>query len=63
MKNEHLVPVNVQDLVEKMKSQYINENERLNYQLRVEAIKEFCENALAKPNTINNFLHKRSKTR
>jgi len=50
MKNLHLVPVNVQDLIEKMLDKNIRENEHQNYVLRVEAIVEFCEEALRKNN-------------
>jgi len=50
MKNLHLVPVNVQDIIEKMLDKNIRENEHQNYVLRVEAIVEFCEEALRKNN-------------
>ena len=42
MKNEHLVPVNIVDLVSKLQDKTLRENEVANYQLRLEAIKEYC---------------------
>jgi hypothetical protein len=50
MKNLHLVPVNVQDIAEKLAQKYISENERSNYILRLEAIRDYCEDALRKSN-------------
>lgn len=41
MKNLHLVPVNVLDLVDKINDSNIRENERNNYVLRLEAIREY----------------------
>lgn len=48
MKNEHLVPVNIVDLVGKLNDKTLRENEVANYQLRLEAIKEYCSIALNK---------------
>jgi len=48
MKNEHLVPVNIIDLVNKLNDKTLRENELMNYQLRLEAIKEYCSVALHK---------------
>jgi hypothetical protein len=48
MKNEHLLPVNIIDLVEKLNDKNIRENERFNYQLRIEAISAYCAEALVK---------------
>lgn len=48
MKNEHLVPVNIVDLVNKLNDKTLRENEVMNYQLRLEAIKEYCSIALHK---------------
>ena len=45
-KNLHLVPINIQDLIEKMMDKNTRENERMNYALRVEAIRDFCTEAL-----------------
>ena len=46
--NTHLIPVAVLDLVNKMQDKNINENERMNYQLRVEAIRDFCSQSVMK---------------
>ena len=46
MKNEHLVPVNVIDLVNKINDKNIRENEHQNYVLRVEAIRDYCDESL-----------------
>lgn len=46
MKNDHLVPINVQDLITKALDKNLNENERMNYQLRVEAIRDRCQSAV-----------------
>ena len=51
MKNLHLVPVNILDLVEKINDNNIRENERNNYVLRLEAILEYtttCLNAYSR---------------
>ena len=48
MKNLHLVPINVQDICEKLFDKNIRENEHQNYLLRVEAIREYCDEALRK---------------
>lgn len=47
MKNEHLIPINLIDLVEKLQSS-TNENERNNYVHRLEVIRDYCEHALKK---------------
>lgn len=44
MKNEHLVPVSIMDIVDKLKSPNLSVNERMNLVLRLEAIRDFCEN-------------------
>ena len=43
MKNEYLVPVNVVDIVDKLKTQNISTNERMNLVMRLEAIRDFCD--------------------
>ena len=48
MKNLHLVPVNIQDLIDKMLDKNIRENEAMNYQLRLEAIRDYCSIAINK---------------
>jgi hypothetical protein len=47
-KNEHLLPVNIVDLVEKLNQPNIRENERMNYVLRLETIREYCDLAVKK---------------
>jgi hypothetical protein len=42
IKNQHMIPINVVDLAEKMLDTNLRENERLNYQLRIEAIRDYC---------------------
>lgn len=48
MKNEHLVPVNVQDIVNRLKDKNMSENERMNLILRLEAIRDYAAAAVAK---------------
>lgn len=50
MKNEYLVPVNVVDIVEKLKTQNLSINERMNLVMRLEAIKEYCDKAVRRFN-------------
>jgi hypothetical protein len=52
MKNLHLVPVNILDLVEKINDKTIRENEKNNYVLRLEATSAYIVEALNK-NTMN----------
>jgi len=47
MKNEHLLPVNIIDLVEKFNTT-TNENEKLNYRFRIEEIRDYCDQAVKK---------------
>jgi len=46
MKNEHLLPVNIIDLVEKYRQPNLRENERMSYQLRLETIRDYVDQAL-----------------
>lgn len=46
MKNLHLIPVNIQDIVEKMLDKNTRENEKHNYTLRIEAVRDYCSDAL-----------------
>jgi hypothetical protein len=50
MKNEHLIPPIVLDLVEKFNSPHVRENEKMNYILRIEAIRDYCSTAINKYN-------------
>jgi hypothetical protein len=47
-KNLHLVPNNIQDIVEQLQNPTVRGNERANYVLRLEAIRDFCEAAIKK---------------
>lgn len=47
MKNEHLLPVNIIDLVSKFNNAK-DENEKMNYQLRIEAIRDYCSETIFK---------------
>lgn len=63
MKNLHLVPINVLDLVDKMNDNSIKENERNNYILRLEAIRDYtttCLNTHSRDR--NSFLNSKKKT-
>jgi hypothetical protein len=44
--NLHLVPINVIDIVEKLKNKNINVNEEMNYILRLEAIRDYCSTVI-----------------
>ena len=46
MKNLHLVPANVMDLVDKIYDPTIRENERNNYIFRLEAIRDYTTTCL-----------------
>ena len=48
MKNEHLVPVNVIDLVNKINDKNVKGNEQMNYVLRLEATASYINEALMK---------------
>lgn len=48
MKNEHLVPVNVADIVNRLNGKDLSENERMNLVLRLEAIRDYAAAAVAK---------------
>ena len=51
MKNLHLVPVNILDLVEKINDNNLRENERNNYILRLETTAAYISEAVAKRKT------------
>jgi len=53
MKNEHLVPVVVQDIVNKLKDKTIRENERANLLIRLDAIRDYVTAAVVKANNEN----------
>jgi hypothetical protein len=50
MKNEHLIPSIILDLAEKSNSPIVRENEKMNYILRLEAIRDYCSLVITKHN-------------
>jgi len=62
MKNLHLVPANIMDLVDKLGDPTVNENERNNYVLRLEVIRDYtttCLNTYSRDK--NSFLNSKKK--
>lgn len=53
MKNEHLVPVNIQDIVNQLDNRNIRENERANLLIRLDAIRDYVTAAVVKANSKN----------
>lgn len=53
MKNEHLVPVNIQDIVNQLNNKNIRENERANLLIRLDAIRDYVTAAVVKANCKN----------
>jgi hypothetical protein len=53
MKNEHLVPVNIQDIVSRLKETNISTNEKLVLLQRLEAIRDYCNEAYQKHNYVD----------
>jgi hypothetical protein len=51
MKNSHLIPVVVQDIVDRLNSSTVRENERWALLQRLEAIKEMCEKTIEREKT------------
>ena len=54
MNNQHLIPANVIDIVDKLSKQ-INENEKANYLYRLEAIREYCDANIKKFGNVTFF--------
>jgi hypothetical protein len=64
MKNLHLVPAIVIDLVDKINDNITRENEKNNYVLRLEAIREYTNVCLATySKNKNSFLNTKKKHR
>lgn len=64
MKNLHLVPANVIDLVDKINDNITRENEKNNYVLRLEAIRDYttlCLNTYSRDK--NSFTNKKKTAR
>jgi hypothetical protein len=57
----HLIPIIVVDLATKLVDSNIGEHEKNNYVMRIEAIKEYCDYALNKHNTVKNLNLKKKK--
>lgn len=53
MKNEHLVPIVIQDIVNKLKDPNLKENERANILVRLDAIRDYVTAAVVKANNEN----------
>ena len=51
MKNEHLVPVNIVDIVNRINDKSTRENEKMNLIIRLETIRDYCNIALNKQNS------------
>ena len=49
--NLHLVPPSVTDIVEKINSVHAHPNEKMNYLMRLEAIRDYAISAISKHNT------------
>jgi len=49
--NMHLVPPSVTDIVEKINSPTAHPNEKMNYLMRLEAIRDYAISAITKHNT------------
>ena len=54
MKNEHLIPINIQDIVNRLNSKDIKENEKANLLLRLDAIRDYVTAAVVKANNNGN---------
>jgi hypothetical protein len=50
MNNQHLIPPSVTDIVEKLSSSTAHTNEKLNYIMRLEAIRDYCAMNIDKHN-------------
>lgn len=50
MKNQHLIPANILDIFEKLNDPKLRDNERANYILRLETIRDYCDVAVKKAN-------------
>jgi hypothetical protein len=62
----HLIPPSVIDIVEKFSSPNVHVNEKMNYLVRLEAIRDYCISSINKHNNTsqrsNVFKETRSKT-
>jgi len=53
MKNNHLVPVNIQDIVNRLNDKNIRENEKANLLIRLDAICDYVTAAVVKVHNEN----------
>lgn len=53
MKNEHLVPVNIIDIANRITDKNTRDNERMNLVIRLETIRDYCNTVLTKQTKIN----------
>jgi hypothetical protein len=53
MKNEHLIPVNIQDIVNRLRETGLSTNEKLVLLQRLEAIRDFCDESYKKFNYVD----------
>jgi len=53
MKNDHLVPVNIQDIVNRLNDKNTRENERANLLIRLDAIRDYVTAAVVKASSKN----------
>jgi|688.fasta_scaffold14638_14 hypothetical protein len=53
MKNDHLIPVNVKDIISRLGDNGLTPNERLVLIQRLEAIQQYCSDALKKYNYVD----------
>ena len=54
MNNEHLVPQVVIDVAQNFLNKNQNINSKMNYELRLQAIRDYCDNVLKAPTFIDN---------
>lgn len=48
MKNDHLIPPSIFDIIDRMNHPTVGENELSNYIIRLEAIRDICDQTLKK---------------
>lgn len=48
MKNQHLIPANIMDIFEKLNNPNLKENEKQQYIIRLETIRDYCDAAVKK---------------
>jgi hypothetical protein len=63
MKNLHLIPPSVIDIAEKYSSPIAQQNEKMNYILRLEATRNFCDEIIKKHNDQNMIFAKKKVNR